>query len=124
MNEIHIIGRVGKEPEIKEFEAGKTAKFTIADSQGKEHTEWFNCVAFKATADTVAKYVKKGDLLHVCGKIHTNEYEKDGEKKRFTEVLVNNVTLIQPREKSDNSMPPTNQRPPVPITETADDLPF
>lgn len=102
MNKIFLIGRTGKAPEIKNLEAGKVAKFTLAvsekvtrDGEKKEETEWFNIAAFGKLAEVCENYVHKGDRICVIGKYKTREYtDKDGAKKTFSEVLASDVELL------------------------------
>jgi single-strand DNA-binding protein len=93
-----IQGNLGRDPEMKTAGSGKSVcRFSVAVSDKGpkgEHTEWFRCVAFDKTADIVAQYVKKGDPILVEGRLKTEEYEKDGEKKTSTSVLVSRVTLL------------------------------
>ena len=95
---IIIMGRVGKDPEIKSTKQGMTvASFSIAVSfklRGLEQTEWHRCTAFDRVAGTVEQYLKKGDMVLVEGRPKTGEYERDGQKHRTFEVVVSHVTLI------------------------------
>lgn len=105
-----IQGNLGRDPEIKTSQSGKSVcRFSVAVSDKSpkgEHTEWFRCVAFDKTADIVAQYVKKGDPILVEGRLKTEEYEKDGEKKKSTDVLVSRVTLLGgKRDRADAPAP-------------------
>ena len=94
LNKVTLIGRVGQDPEKKETQIGIITKFSLATSSGKDKTEWHNCVAFNKTADVILQYVKKGDVIAVGGSISYNKYEKDGQTRTSTEILVYDVTLI------------------------------
>lgn len=102
MNYISLIGRVGKDPETRTLESGKVTKFTLAVSEKHtkngekvEETEWFNVVIFGKLAEIAEKYVSKGDMIFVSGKMKSREYEdKEGVKKRFYEVLVSNLEML------------------------------
>jgi single-strand DNA-binding protein len=102
MNKVFLFGRVGKEPTIRvTANADQVASFSIATStisnrngERKEHTEWHNCTAFKTTAGIVEKYVQKGLQLLVEGSIRTREYEKDGQKRYSTEIIVDKLTMV------------------------------
>lgn len=89
LNKVQLIGRLGKDPEVRNMDNGKAvANFSIACSEKwkdknsgdvKEKTEWVNCVAWDPLADKViAKYVHKGDLIYIEGKLQTRKWEKDG----------------------------------------------
>lgn len=134
VNKHIIIGRLGKDPELRNLDSGKrVVTFSMAtsenykDAQGnkKELTEWHNIVAWNEKADNLAKYVKKGDLLYIEGKSRTRSWESDGGKKYTTEVIVDQFSFIQPK----------SNKPPAPGEEyqsaeqqesepPKDDLPF
>lgn len=103
VNKVILLGRVGKDPEIKQFDNGSLANLTLAtndnykDKSGQkvERTDWHNLVvSYPGQVDVVSKYVKKGDLLYVEGKIRTREYEKEGQKRYVTEVRVDTIQLM------------------------------
>lgn len=103
---IDIIGRLGKDPETRQTQGGKTVvNFTLAVSEkykDKEETTWFNCIAFEKTGDIIAKYSKKGDLLNVEGKIKTRQYhDSSGVTKYVWEVIVREFTLLGNKEKTE-----------------------
>jgi single-strand DNA-binding protein len=109
MQKVILIGNLGKDPEVKSFDnGGKIVNFTVGvtergykTKEGKEipdHTEWFNCsVRQNGLAGVVEQYVKKGNKVYVEGKLRTREYEKDGQKKYLTELLVDNMELLTPK---------------------------
>ena len=113
LNKATLIGRVGQDPNIKQFENGdKVANLSLATSerwktqQGepREQTEWHSIVVQGKLADVVQNYVKKGDLLYVEGKIKTRSYDdKDGIKRYMTEIVVGFTGTIQmfPKPKLD-----------------------
>ena len=104
VNKVFLLGRLGKDPEMKATQGGMTiANFTLAtsdrtkDAQGnwQDHTEWHNLVAFQRTAEIVRDYCKKGSQIFVEGKIQTRSWEdKEGHKKYWTEILVNDLSLL------------------------------
>ena len=107
VNHVTLLGRLGQDPEVKITQGGDTlVKFSIATSRkkqnGDEVTTWHNCVAFKRTAEVIRDYVKKGDQVHVMGSIDNSSYQdkKSGETKYFSQVLVNNLTLVGGRKDS------------------------
>ena len=108
VNKCIFLGNVGKVPEIKSTGSGTTvANFSIAcsdrrkDQQGNwvDSTEWVDLVAFKRTAEIVRDYVRKGSKVYVEGKLQTRSWEKDGQKHYRTEVLVNELVLIDGRQE-------------------------
>ena len=137
MQKVILIGNLGKDPEVKTFEnGGKVANFTIGVTErgyktkdGKEipdHTEWFNCVVRQSgLAGVVEQYVKKGNKVFVEGKMKTREYEKDGQKKYVTELLVDNMELLTPKgEGGSQPQPQATPAPQNPPQEDKEDLPF
>ena len=117
MQKVILIGNLGKDPEVKSFDnGGKIVNFTVGVTErgyktweGKEipdHTEWFNCsVRQNGLAGVVEQYVKKGNKVYVEGKLRTREYEKDGQKKYLTELLVDNMELLTPKGEGGNQQP-------------------
>nr|DAM12766.1 MAG TPA: Single strand binding protein [Caudoviricetes sp.] len=101
MNRVQIIGNLGKDPEIKVTNGGKTvAKLSVAvnrkytDPQGeeKQFTDWINVVAWGNLAEAVGNELKKGDRVFVEGRYSTRSYEdKSGSKRYITEVIANTI---------------------------------
>ncbi len=114
VNKVILIGRLGKDPEIRNFEnGGMIANFTMATSETfkdkttgekREITEWHNItIGRPQLAEIAQKYVHKGDLLYVEGKLRTRSWEKNGQKKYITEVLVDDFTMLSTKKNSDTS---------------------
>lgn len=95
MNICILMGRLTKEPELRSTQNGvSVVQFTIAVDrdfvrQGEERqSDFINCVAFRQTADFVAKYFGKGRMIAVQGSVQVRSYDKNGEKRYVTEVIV------------------------------------
>lgn len=97
LNKCTFIGNVGKDPEVKTMNGGDqvanfslacTDKWTAKNGEKKEKTEWVNIVIFGKLCKVVENYVKKGSKLYVSGKLRTRSYEKDGQTKYMTEVVL------------------------------------
>lgn len=125
-----ILGRVGKAPELKAFEWGKVANFTVATDEGYknkagekvEQVEWHNVTARLAMADFAVKYLEKGKRVLVEGTLRSREYEKDGAKLRFYEIVATHITPIDWPDKKESSEPANN---PALVNDfPEDDLPF
>ena len=109
LNKATLIGRVGKEPEIRVTKKGTTiATLGLAtseywkDKQGdrQEKTEWHNIVFFDRLADIVKEYVSKGDLIYLEGKIQTDKYQgKDGVLKYSTKIQCQLLKMLGGKEK-------------------------
>lgn len=96
MNRVQIMGNLGKDPEIKVTNGGKTtAKLSVAvnrkytDPQGgeKQYTEWVNVVAWGKLAEAAGNELQKGDYVYAEGRYSTRSYEKNDETRYFTEVV-------------------------------------
>jgi single-strand DNA-binding protein len=107
LNKACILGRVGQNPETKQMQSGTSlTTLTLAthevwrDKQGekKEDLQWHNIVVWGKQAETVAKYVSKGDLIYVEGKIQTDTYEKDGVKHWSTKIIAKDVKFLTPKK--------------------------
>ena len=103
-NKVQLIGRLGQEPEIVNFEDGKQlAKFSMAtddsykDNQGNkvERTQWHNVVVRGGLVKVVEGYVQKGQEIAIEGKLTSRSYDdKDGVTRYITEVLCNELLLL------------------------------
>lgn len=104
-NYVLLIGNLGQDPELKILESGKKiARFTLAtsdhykDSEGNKiaETTWHNVVAWNSLADIAIKYLKKGTLTVVEGKISYRSYEDmKGNTKYITEIVASNINFIK-----------------------------
>ncbi len=104
-NKVQLIGNLGKDPEIKTFENGRSkASFTLAtkesyqDGEGKKVTEtqWHNVVAWGGFVKTIQKYLNKGSEVVVEGKLAHRIYDdKEGKKCYFTEIVVTDLVMLK-----------------------------
>jgi len=143
VNKVILVGHLGKDPEVRSFEnsndpsrPNKVAKFSLATTETYKNkegvktdaTEWHNIVVRRGLADVVEKYLKKGQLVYIEGKIKTRTYEKDGQTRYITEIETENMTMLggkrdgESRDFSPES--PDTQSPPEPVKDEGDDLPF
>ena len=106
INKVILVGNVGKDPEVKYLEGGvAVAKFPLATSevyknkegQRVESTEWHNIVMWRGLAEVAEKYVRKGKQLYIEGRIKTRSYGEDNNKKYFTEILADTMTMLGTR---------------------------
>jgi len=106
-NSVRLIGRPGKDPEIKVFENNvKMARFSLAVSdrrfandQTSEVTYWHNIIAWGANASTVEEIVKKGEKVSLEGKLVSRSWnDKDGNKRYSTEVVLNTIEKFEPEQ--------------------------
>ena len=105
LNKVILIGRTTRDVDFRRTASGTpVATFTLAlDNRyvlkdGKPTTDFINCVAWNKTAETMDKYVKKGTMIAVEGRIQTRNYEnKDGNKVYVTEVVCENMRMLESR---------------------------
>ena len=147
LNKVILIGRTTKEVELRRTSNGTAvATFTLAlDNRfvlkdGKPSTDFISCVAWAITAETMEKYVRKGALIAVEGRIQTRNYDnKDGNRVYITEVVVENMRMLESRgdrssmnNNLDSYAPSTSTRetynevesPEIEYNISDDDLPF
>ena len=105
MNKVCLTGRITKDIELKynqnnvaitSFTLAVTRKFK--NQNGEYESDFINCIAYKSTAELLNKYVKKGDLLGIEGRIQTRNYEKDGKRVYVTEVIVDSMDFLQAKK--------------------------
>lgn len=111
INKVILVGHLGKDPEVRHLEGNVTvASFPLATSEtynkdGKkiEQTEWHNIVMWRGLADVASKYLQKGKLVYIEGKLRTRSFEdKEGHKKYTTEVVAENFTMLGRKSDFDN----------------------
>ena len=103
-NSVRLIGRVGNNPEVKNFDGGKkVATLTLAtnevyynDKNDKvENTQWHNLVAWGKVAEIIEKFVEKGKEIAIEGKLTYRTYDdKEGNKRYVTEIVINEIVLF------------------------------
>ncbi len=103
VNKVILVGHLGKDPEVRHLDGNvSVASFPLATSEsynkdGKriEQTEWHNIVMWRGLAEVAAKYLQKGKLVYIEGKLRTRSYEdREGHKKYSTEIVAENFTLL------------------------------
>src|SRR4030095_5800394 len=141
VNKVILVGRLGKDPEVRNLENGATvANFTLATSESykdrttgekKEVTEWHNIVLWRGLAEIAQKYLHKGDMVYIEGKLRTRSWEKEGVTRYTTEVLGDNMTMLSPKGGGSNAgyssaetTSADTYRAHAPVDNSTDDLPF
>lgn len=103
MNNVQLIGRITKDPEVKTFGKGKDSvdlcRFTLAirdgkDAEGNERTQFISCAAWGKVVEIIEQFIKKGDMVACDGKLVNNNYERDGQMIYQTEVRVSGIYLL------------------------------
>src|SRR3954464_2151489 len=142
VNRVMLIGNLGKDPDVQFLEGNiAVAKFPLAttetfkDRSGKliSQTEWHTVVLWRGLAELAQKYLHKGSLVYIEGRLRTRSWEdKEGNKKFATEVVGDNLIMLDKRSEGhgfnnasihENLEGISNTDVP-PIGETSEDLPF
>lgn len=143
VNKVILVGRLGKDPEVRNLENGAAvANFTMATSESykdkttgekKEITEWHNIVLWRGLAEISQRYLHKGDMVYIEGKLRTRSWEKEGVTRYTTEVVADNMTMLSTKgsgSSQSNSYAPAEMstadsfRPGAAADPSTDDLPF
>lgn len=141
LNKVMLIGNVGKEPDVRYLDNGvAVASLTLATTERgyrlqngtdvPERTEWHNIVLWRGLAETVEKYVHKGDKLFVEGKIRSRSYDdQNGVKRYITEIFADNMEMLSPRSQANQASSPSASSSPSPSASAQvqggkEDLPF
>ncbi|MBR3117362.1 MAG: single-stranded DNA-binding protein [Bacilli bacterium] len=121
MNRVELIGRITRDPELRYTSSNiATTRFTLAVNRpfqgqnGEQGTDFINIVVWRKQAENVKKFVSKGSLVAVEGRIQTGSYEKDGQRIYTTDVVADSVQFLeskaqsQTRQSSDDNMTPAD----------------
>ncbi len=141
VNKVILLGHVGRDPEVRYVDKNMAvASFSLATNEGgytlqngtqvPERTEWHHIVAWRNLAERAEKYIRKGQLLYVEGKLRTRTWEgKDGAKHHTVEVVAEYIEMLDRRPNNPATPPtpspkPEQKEPPLPDNTPTDDLPF
>lgn len=116
INKVTLVGRLGKDPEVRHFDNNSSVcNFTLAtsetytDREGQriEQTEWHNLAIWrKGLVDVAEKYLKKGHLIYVEGKLRTRSWDDQSGNKRYTtEVVVDSFKMLERRDAAGGESP-------------------
>jgi single-strand DNA-binding protein len=138
INKVILVGRLGKDPEVKAIGQGSTvAQFSIATSenwvdksgQKQERTEWHRIVTWGKLAEICGRHLNKGRQVYVEGKLQTRQWEdQQGQKKYMTEVVASTVQFLGSVEgraaMGAGAESESQDFGPEPSFDTADEIPF
>jgi len=120
VNKVILIGRLGKDPEIKYTPSGApVAKFSLATDESykeksgekKEHTEWHNIVAWGKLAEICGEYLTKGKLVYIEGTIRSNQWEdQSGNKRTKVEIIARQMTMLGSKAESERYAAASGER--------------
>lgn len=101
-NNIVLIGRLGKEPELKKTTGNNSVlniSLAVTRAKQKDVTDWISVVLWRQSAEFISQYAHKGDLISVAGELQTRSYEKDGQKIYVTEVHSSDAAILSHSER-------------------------
>ncbi len=111
INKVILIGNLGRDPETRYLPSGgAVTNLTLATSeswkdkntgQQQERTEWHRVVFFNRLAEIAGEYLKKGSKVYIEGALRTREWEKDGVKRYTTEIVANEMQMLDSRGGQD-----------------------
>lgn len=112
MNQIVIVGRLTKDPEVVKSEDGKErSQITLAvprsykNADGEYDTDFVDCVLWGGVAENTSEYCRKGDLIGLKGRIQTSNYEtENGEKRKSTQIVAEKITYLSSRKEKEDDI--------------------
>lgn len=116
INNVVLVGRITRDPELRYTTSNiATVSFSIAvdrgvlSANGERQADFINCVAWRQTAEFMGKYIKKGYMIGLTGRIQTRQYQgQDGQTRYVTEVVCDSVQNLQPRDAQPQSQAQPN----------------
>lgn len=99
MNQVTLIGRLTKDPDIRQTNDTTVARYTLAVDRKKDEADFISCVAFGKSAEFAGNYLHKGTKIAIEGHIQTGSYtNKDGNKIYTTDVIVRNHEFVESKK--------------------------
>lgn len=130
VNNVVLIGRITKDLELRTTTTGNSVlSFTLAVNRdfvkdGQQDADFIQCQAWNKTAELMNEYLHKGSMIAVQGRLSVREYQdKNGDKKWSTEVVVNSVQFLEPKQQGQSKPRQEVKEKPIPDI-SSDDLPF
>jgi single-strand DNA-binding protein len=119
LNKVMIIGRLGRDPEMRYTPSGRpVTHFSVAvnrtwntsEGERRTDTEWFNVVAWGNLAEICKQFLKKGHQVYIEGRLQSRSWEdSEGNKRSSTEVVANEMIMLEERRENQESNPQTDQ---------------
>ncbi|RMF58596.1 MAG: single-stranded DNA-binding protein [Calditrichaeota bacterium] len=136
VNKVILVGNLGQDPELR-YTPNGAAVTTLSlatnevwkdnDGNKQERTEWHRVVIWRRLAEIAGEYLKKGSKVYIEGRLQTRSWEKDGVTRYTTEIIADNMTMLDSKgEVGTAPAPPPviNDAPEPEATSEEDDLPF
>ncbi len=125
INKVILIGNAGNDPEFKTLQDGTpvaklalatTETYRLKNGETQSRTDWHTIILWRGLAGLAKEYVRRGSLLYVEGKLRNRQYEdKDGQKKYVTEILAEQVLLLDKKPAVDEKNTEENSIDPFPF---------
>lgn len=119
LNRVQLIGNLGKDPETRytpsgskicNFSVAVNRRWTSAEGEEREATDWFNIEAWGRLGEICQEYLSKGRLVFIEGRLQTDQYEKDGEKRYITKVVASQMQMLDRKSgEGEPSAPPPSE---------------
>lgn len=113
LNKILLIGRLGRDPELQvtgdgtpvtKFSLAVSRTFKTGGGERKEETEWFNIVTWRQLAETCERYLHKGSLVYIEGRLTQRKYtDKEGIGRTSVEVIANEMKMLSPKTQGEDA---------------------
>lgn len=122
INNVVLVGRLTKDPELKMTPSGiAVTRFTIAINRpftgqgGEKKADFINCIAWRKQAENLANFMRKGGLIGLTGRIETGSYEgQDGKRVYTTDVIADSIQFLESKNSGSGSNAPLPEPPPEP----------
>jgi len=110
LNRVELIGYLGRDPETRFTPSGsKVANFSLAvtnrwrgaEGEAKERTNWFNIEAWGRLGEICQEYLHKGSLVYLEGRLQTEQYEHEGEKRYITKVVAQQLQMLDRKQEEE-----------------------
>lgn len=140
INKVILVGRLGQDPELRNTQNGQpvcslgiaTSESWMKDGKKEEKTEWHKVIVWGKLAENANKYLKKGRLIYIEGKLQTRTWEdQQGQKRYTTEIIANELKFLESMNsgRKDNDVPPISDddmpyQPNKTLLSKDDDIPF
>lgn len=110
INNVVITGRLTRDPELKRTQSNISyVRFTLAvnrsfkDESGETQADFISCIAWRAQAENLARFMKQGSQIGLVGRIQTGSYESDKGTVYTTDVVADNIQFLESKPKQDNN---------------------
>ena len=132
MNQVNLVGRLTRDPEIKNTTTGKmVATFTLAvdrkfkNASGEREADFIPIVVWDKPAGIIEKYTSKGSQIGIGGRLQVRSYDaNDGQRKYVTEVIANDVYLLSSNTQKSENFSPKVKIEEVDLSVDEDEIPF